>query len=209
VWLVRQAARYLPGTFRGHPRRAKNLSTSTLEFAEIRKEHGFFEICQTPALASEVTLQPIRRYPGILDGAIVFGDILVIPQAMGMAVEVKLGPYFPDPLQTPDDLQKLKMVIDIKTDLKYMLDAISLTRHNLDGEVPVIGFAGAPWTLLVLMTGGGSQTQKQAKKWLFAYPQETGAFLQRLAEICVDFLVAQVEAGAQVCMHKCSNEDDN
>ncbi|EIN10936.1 Uroporphyrinogen decarboxylase [Punctularia strigosozonata HHB-11173 SS5] len=179
VWLVRQAARYLP------------------EFMEIRKSHEFFEICKTPSLACEVTMQPIRRYTGILDGAIIFGDILVIPQVMGMTVEVKLGPYFPDPLQTPSDLRKLKMEVEIETALEYMLNAISLTRRRLEGEVPVIGFTGAPWTLLVLMTGGGSQTQKQAKRWLYSYPQETATFLGRLAEICIDFLVAQVQAGAQ------------
>lgn len=107
----------------------------------VRKQHDFFEICQTPALACEVTLQPIRRFD--LDASIIFSDILVIPQAFGMHVEMRPGPVFADPLQTPDDLKKLEPVGAVDK-LRYVGEAIKLTRHKLDGKVPLFGFTGAP-----------------------------------------------------------------
>lgn len=107
----------------------------------MRKQHDFFEICQTPALACEVTLQPIRRFD--LDASIIFSDILVIPQAFGMHVEMRPGPVFADPLRTPDDMKKLTPTGAVDK-LKYVGDAIKLTRHRLDGKVPLFGFTGAP-----------------------------------------------------------------
>lgn len=103
--------------------------------------HDFFEICRTPELACEVTMQPIRRFD--LDASIIFSDILVIPQALGMVVEMKPGPFFPEPLATPQDLDKLTPNGAIER-LTYVGDAISLMRHKLDGKVPLIGFTGAP-----------------------------------------------------------------
>ena len=150
-------------------------------------------------MATEITLQPIRRYTGLLDAAIIFSDILVVPQAMGMEVQMKPGPYFPDPLVTPADVAKLRSVVDVDTELKYVFDAISRTRRELDGEVPLIGFCGAPWTLFAYMIeGGGSKTFEKAKIWIFKYPEESKALLLRIADVCVDFLVGQVKAGAQV-----------
>ena len=120
---------------------------------------------------------------------------------MGMTVEMLpgKGPHFPDPLQTPEDIGKLPAVIDTDKELKYVYDAITLTRSNLQGEVPLIGFCGAPWTLFAYMIeGGGSKTLQLAKTWIFKWPEESKALLKRIADICADFLVGQIRAGAQV-----------
>ena len=168
----------------------------------MRADHDFFEICRTPALAMEVTLQPIRRYSGLLDAAIIFSDILVVPQAMGMEVIMNPGPHFPNPLITPADAEKLPKVVDVDKELGYVYEAITQTRHALDGEVPLIGFCGAPWTLFSYMIeGGGSKTFQKCKAWLFKYPEESKALLNRIADVCVDFLVGQIKAGAQVCIY--------
>ncbi|KAF7353089.1 Uroporphyrinogen decarboxylase [Mycena venus] len=181
VWIMRQAGRYLP------------------EFREVRKSHEFFDICRTPDLATEVTLQPIRRYTGLLDASIIFSDILVIPQAMGMEVLMNPGPSFPDPLNVPADVDKLRKVVDVEKELGYVYKAITQTRMALAGEVPLIGFCGAPWTLFVYMIeGGGSKTYQKVKTWIFKYPEESKALLLRIADVCVDFLVGQVKAGAQL-----------
>lgn len=118
---------------------------------------------------------------------------------MGIEVLMNPGPHFPDPLVTPDDVKKLKQKVDVNKELKYVFDAITRTRHGLKGEVPLIGFCGAPWTLFAYMIeGGGSKTLQRAKTWLFKYPEESKALLMRIADVCVDFLVGQVKAGAQV-----------
>jgi len=172
-----------------------------LEFRALREKYDFFTICQTPELACEITLQPVRRYTGLLDAAIIFSDILVVPKAMGMTVEMLpgKGPHFPEPLQTPEDIGKLPKVIDTDKELKYVYDAITLTRSKLQGEVPLIGFCGAPWTLFAYMIeGGGSKTLQLAKTWIFKWPEESKALLKRIADICADFLVGQIRAGAQV-----------
>lgn len=150
-------------------------------------------------MATKITLQPIQRYTGLLDASIIFSDILVIPQAMGMEVLMTPGPHFPDPLNTPADIAKLSPVVDVGKELKYVFDAITRTRKELKGEVPLIGFCGAPWTLFAYMIeGGGSKTLQKAKTWIFKYPEESKALLLRIADVCVDFLVGQVRAGAQV-----------
>ncbi|KAH9943027.1 uroporphyrinogen decarboxylase [Epithele typhae] len=181
VWVMRQAGRYLP------------------EFLAVRAKHGFFEICRTPDLAMEVTLQPIRRYSGLVDAAIIFSDILVVPQAMGMEVQMNPGPHFPDPLVTPADVEKLTKNVDVDKELGYVYAAITRTRTALAGEVPLIGFCGAPWTLFSYMIeGGGSKTFQKCKSWLFKHPIESKALLNRIADICIDFLVGQIKAGAQL-----------
>ncbi|KAI9592746.1 uroporphyrinogen decarboxylase-like protein [Syncephalis fuscata] len=183
VWVMRQAGRYLP------------------EFREMRAEHDFFRVCRTPELAARVTLQPIERFEGLLDASIIFCDILVIPQALGMTVEMVpgKGPHFPEPLQTPDDLARLTENVDVIAELGYALDAITLTRKQLDGRVPLFGFCGAPWTLMAYMIeGGGSKTFSKAKTWLYQYPEASAKLLERLTVVLVDFLVAQVNAGAQI-----------
>jgi len=135
-----------------------------------------------------------------VDAAIIFSDILVVPQAMGMEVIMNPGPHFPDPLNTLEDVEtKLHKVVDVKKELGYVFEAITMTRKALKGEVPLIGFTGAPWTLFAYMIeGGGSKTLQKAKRWLFLYPSESKALLHRIAVICAEFLVGQVEAGAQV-----------
>ncbi|KAJ3639803.1 hypothetical protein Zmor_003139 [Zophobas morio] len=179
VWIMRQAGRYLP------------------EFMSLRQNHSFFEMCQNPELACEVTLMPIKRYN--LDAAIIFSDILVIPQALGMVVEMKpgVGPVLPEPL-TFENISKLEPKGVIER-LKYVGEAITLTRHKLEGKVPLFGFTGAPWTLLGYMVeGGGSRTLSKAKKWLYAYPEVCHRLMYLLTRIIVDYLVMQVEAGAQI-----------
>ncbi|KAJ5934169.1 hypothetical protein N7466_003716 [Penicillium verhagenii] len=174
------------------------------EYHEAKGGRDFFECCRSPEIASTLTLQPIDRYDGLVDAAIIFSDILVIPQAMGMVVEMvdKKGPHFPEPLQSPDDGQYEKVLakkVDVKAELDYVYKAITLTRLKLKGRVPLIGFCGAPWTLLCYMVeGGGSKLFIQSKKWVYKYPKESQALLQKIAEICVEYLALQVAAGAQL-----------
>ncbi|CAG9764220.1 unnamed protein product [Ceutorhynchus assimilis] len=179
IWIMRQAGRYLP------------------EFQEYRKQHSFFEICQNPEYACEVTLMPLRRFD--LDAAIIFSDILVIPQALGMEVEMRpgVGPVLPEPL-TLQHVEKLKAEGAVKK-LEYVGHAINLTRHKLEGKVPLIGFTGAPWTLMAYMIeGGGSKTYSKAKKWLYASKEESHKLLGLLTDVIVDYLVMQIEYGAQI-----------
>ena len=129
---------------------------------------------------------------------------MVVPQAMGMEVIMNPGPFFPDPLKSPADVAKLKEMVDVNIELKYVFDAITMTRHGLKGEVPLIGFCGAPWTLMAYMIeGGGSRTFQKSKQWLFKYPAESKALLMKIANVCADFLVGQVKAGAQVGRSSC------
>lgn len=152
IWIMRQAGRYLP------------------EYHTVRnKAKDFFDLCQTPALATEVTMQPIERYP--LDASIVFSDILVIPQVLGLEVVMLpgKGPSFPSPLQTPDDLNKLKnsSSVNVKESLGYTLETVRLVRNQLDGRASLIGFCGAPWTLMAYMIEGeGSKVKKKSNKKL-------------------------------------------
>ncbi|KAK2787331.1 Uroporphyrinogen decarboxylase in heme biosynthesis [Onygenales sp. PD_12] len=186
IWIMRQAGRYLP------------------EYHEAKGQHDFFACCRSPEIASTLTLQPIERYSGLIDAAIIFSDILVIPQAMGMTVEMidKKGPSFPQPLKSPDDgqyEQVLNKQVDVAKELDYVYKAITLTRHKLAGRVPLIGFCGAPWTLLCYMVeGGGSKMFIQSKTWVFKYADAAKAMLQKIAEICVEYLALQVKAGAQL-----------
>ncbi|KAF1997594.1 uroporphyrinogen decarboxylase-like protein [Amniculicola lignicola CBS 123094] len=186
MWVMRQAGRYLP------------------EYHEAKGTHDFFECCRSPEIASTLTLQPIERFEGLIDAAIIFSDILVIPQAMGMEVIMvdKKGPHFPDPLQTPEDKQYKEVMerkVDVKESLDYVYKAITLTRQKLKGRVPLIGFCGAPWTLLSYMVeGGGSKMFIQVKTWVYKYSEESKALLQKIAELCVEYLALQVQAGAQM-----------
>ncbi len=181
-----QAGRYLP------------------EYHEVKDDRDFFQCCRTPEIACALTLQPIDRYAGLIDAAIIFSDILVIPQAMGMTVEMvdKKGPHFPHPLISPDDGQYQQLLdrdVDVKETLDYVYQAITLTRHRLQGRVPLIGFCGGPWTLLSYMVeGGGSKLFVQAKTWIYKYPDASRKMLQKIAELCVEYLARQVQAGAQV-----------
>jgi uroporphyrinogen decarboxylase len=174
------------------------------EYHEAKGNRDFFECCRDPEIASTITIQPVDRYEGLIDAAIIFSDILVIPQAMGMTVEMvdKKGPHFPEPLRSPTDGQYEKVMardVDVKAELDYVYKAITLTRTKLNGRVPLIGFCGAPWTLLCYMVeGGGSKMFIQSKTWIYKYPKESQALLQKIAEICVEYLALQVAAGAQL-----------
>ncbi|CAH0562712.1 unnamed protein product [Brassicogethes aeneus] len=179
IWIMRQAGRYLP------------------EFQEFRKKHTFFEICQNPELACEVTLMPIRRFE--LDAAIIFSDILVIPQALGMIVEMRpgVGPVLPEPL-TLENFDKLTPEGAVQR-LQYVGDAITLSRMRLEGKVPLFGFTGAPWTLMGYMVeGGGSKTMSKAKKWLYGHPELSHKLLSMLTDVIIDYLVMQIRSGAQI-----------
>jgi uroporphyrinogen decarboxylase len=151
-----------------------------------------------------LTLQPIERYADLIDAAIIFSDILVIPQAMGMEVQMidGIGPKFPHPLRSPQDEQYQQLVkrqVDVKKELDYVYKAITVTRQKLQGRVPLFGFCGAPWTLLCYMVeGGGTKLFIQAKTWVFKYGEESKVMLQKMAEICVEYLALQVAAGAQI-----------
>lgn len=177
------------------------------EYHEAKGNKDFFECCRSPEIASTLTLQPIERFAGLIDAAIIFSDILVIPQAMGMTVEMvdKKGPHFPNPLKSPTDGQYQHVIerhCDVAKELDYVYKAITLTRQKLDGRVPLIGFCGAPWTLFCYMTeGGGTKLFKESKTWIYKYPKETKALLQKIAELCVEYLALQVQAGAQVRFH--------
>ncbi|RYP58162.1 hypothetical protein DL769_009071 [Monosporascus sp. CRB-8-3] len=186
VWIMRQAGRYLP------------------EYHEAKGDRDFFECCRDPEVASTLTLQPIDRYDGLIDAAIIFSDILVVPQALGMVVEMvdKKGPHFPAPLKSPDDGQYEKVLrkdVDVAAELDYVYKAIALTRKKLKGRVPLIGFCGAPWTLFCYMVeGGGSKFFVESKKWIYRYPEASKAMLRKIAEVCVEYLALQVKAGAQL-----------
>lgn len=180
VWMMRQAGRYLP------------------EYRETRKEAGdFMTLCQTPELACEVTLQPLRRFP--FDAAILFSDILTIPDAMGLGLyfEEGEGPRFKKVIRSAADVDGLPE-LDVGSDLSYVTDAVSLIRRELDGSVPLIGFSGSPWTLATYMIEGGSSKDfRTAKQFMYDQPEAMHRLLQRLADAVTDYLNAQIEAGAQ------------
>jgi len=179
VWMMRQAGRYLP------------------EYRAVRARADFLTMIHTPELAARVTLQPVDILG--VDAAIIFSDILVVPAAMGLelTVEEGTGPRFHDPIGSPGDLERLRDV-DVERDLGYVLEALRLTRAELRGRVPLIGFAGAPWTLMSYMVeGAGTRTFTRAKRFLVEQPSGAHALLGRLAATISRFLEAQVVAGAQ------------
>jgi uroporphyrinogen decarboxylase len=179
VWMMRQAGRYLP------------------EYRAVRARADFLTMVRTPELAAEVTLQPVDRLH--VDAAIIFSDILVVPQAMGMRLSVDdgVGPRFHQPLRSPADFQRLREV-HAEDALGYVLDAIRMARRELDGRVPLIGFAGGPWTLLSYMIeGGGSKSFSYAKRLLVEDPSLAHRMLAVLARAVGEFLIAQVRAGAE------------
>ena len=177
IWIMRQAGRYLP------------------EFRAVRKKVDFLTLCKTPELAAEVTLQPIDLIG--VDAAIIFSDILVIPEAMGMHLEMHegIGPVFPQPIRKKADTENLQ-VLDPTVHLRYVLDAIALTRKGLNGRVPLIGFSGSPWTLLAYMVEGkGSKTFSNVKKMIYSNPKLAHNLLDKISDAVSDYLAAQMEAG--------------
>ena len=183
VWIMRQAGRYLP------------------EYRAIREQAGnFMALCKTPELACEATLQPLRRFP--LDAAILFSDILTVPDAMGLGLSVveHHGPRFEKTVRSAADLRRLGR-IDPCSDLAYVLDAVRLIKRELDGRAPLIGFAGSPWTTAAYMIEGVSGTDfRRGKKLLYQEPALAGKLLRLLADVISDYLAAQAEAGADAVM---------
>src|SRR6476620_3858209 len=178
VWMMRQAGRYLP------------------DYIKLRNKYDFFTRVQTPELATEITLQPVDQVG--VDAAIIFSDILVIPQAMGLEVlmEEGKGPSLPKTVKTQQDIDALNTA-NADEHLKYVLDALSLTKKELNGRVPLIGFAGAPWTILCYMVeGNGSKTWDKAKQFAYTQPELAHQLLQKITDITIDYLKAQVKAGA-------------
>lgn len=177
IWIMRQAGRYLP------------------EYRAVRKKFDFLTMCKTPELAAEVTLQPIDLIG--VDAAIIFSDILVIPEAMGMLLEMHEGegPVFPNPIRNEDDAKNLKD-IDPTVELKYVLDAVKLTKNNLNRRVPLIGFSGSPWTLLSYMVEGrGSKSFSKVKKLIYNNPKLAHNLLDKIAYAATAYLCAKIEAG--------------
>ena len=183
IWIMRQAGRYLP------------------EYRATRAKAGdFLTLCKTPQLACEVTLQPLDRFD--LDAAILFSDILTIPDAMGLGLEFKEGdgPTFSRPLRNSRDIQNLS-VLDPHDELSYVTDAVSLIRKELDGRVPLIGFSGSPWTLATYMVEGGSSKDfSKVKGMLYDNPSDMQKLLNILSDSVAAYLNAQIEAGAQAVM---------
>src|SRR6476659_2082625 len=180
VWMMRQAGRYLP------------------EYRVLREKYGFFERCQTPELAFEITIQPVDIIG--VDAAILFSDILVVPQAMGLEVQLieSKGPFLPDPIKTAVDLQRVR-VPEVDETLSYVFDSIKLIKQELNDRVPLIGFARAPWTLLCYMVQGkGSKTFDEAKAFCYAQPELAHQLLQMITDTTISYLKGQVKAGADV-----------
>ena len=180
VWMMRQAGRYLP------------------DYLKLKEKYSFFERCQNPRLATEITIQPVEQVG--VDAAIIFSDILVVPQAMGLEVQMVegKGPFLPDPVQNKNDLQRLR-VPDVEESLGYVFEALTLTRRTLAGRVPLIGFAGAPWTLLCYMVQGkGSKTFDEAKAFCFSQPELAHQLLQMITDTTIAYCKGQARAGADV-----------
>jgi uroporphyrinogen decarboxylase len=180
LWVMRQAGRYLP------------------EYRQLRAEAGsFMNLCSNPELACEVTLQPLRRFK--LDAAILFSDILTIPDAMGLGLYFAEGegPKFERVISQASDVESLKRP-DPASSLAYVMDAVSLIRKTLNGDVPLIGFSGSPWTLATYMVeGGSSKTFPKIKRMLYSEPATMHLLLDKLADSVIDYLNAQIESGAQ------------
>lgn len=177
VWMMRQAGRYLP------------------DFMKLKAQYDFFTRCRTPELATEITVMPIDQVG--TDAAILFSDILVVPQAMNVPFEMKagLGPWLENPVRTAGDVDKV-FVPDVEQELGYVMDAIRMTKHELDNRVPLIGFAGSPWTILCYtVEGQGSKSFDKAKGFCFSQPEAAHQLLQKITDTTIKYLKAKVKNG--------------
>src|SRR5882724_1693580 len=180
VWMMRQAGRYLP------------------DYMKLKEKYSFFERVQTPELATAITIHPVDQIG--VDAAIIFSDILVVPQAMGLEVQLieNKGPFLPDPIKNSEDLKRIH-IPDVHEKLNYVFEALRLTKKELNGKVPLIGFAGAPWTLLCYMVEGkGSKTFDQAKAFCYTQPELAHQLLQMITDTTIQYVKQQVKAGADV-----------
>lgn len=177
VWMMRQAGRYLP------------------DFMKLKEKYDFFTRCQTPELATEITIMPIDQIGP--DAAILFSDILVIPQAMNIEVEMRpgVGPWLPNPIRTAADLDRV-VVPDVADSLSYVMEAIDMTKDALANRVPLIGFAGSPWTILCYcVQGQGSKNFDKAKEFCFTQPDAAHDLLQRITDTTIAYLHEKVKHG--------------
>ena len=180
VWMMRQAGRYLP------------------DFMKLKEKYDFFTRCQTPELASEITVMPIDQIG--TDAAILFSDILVVPQAMGVEVQMKpdFGPWLPNPIRSQADIDRVETP-DVNDRLHYVMEAITHSLERLDNRVPLIGFAGAPWTIFCyLIQGQGSKTFDKAKTFCFSQPESAHKLLQKITDTTIAYLRAKHKAGVHV-----------
>ena len=180
VWMMRQAGRYLP------------------DFMKLKEKYDFFTRCQTPELASEITVMPIDQIG--TDAAILFSDILVVPQAMGVEVQMKpdFGPWLPNPIRSQADVDRVETP-DVNDRLHYVMEAITHSLERLDNRVPLIGFAGAPWTIFCYMIQGqGSKTFDKAKAFCFSQPESAHKLLQKITDTTIAYLRAKHKAGVHV-----------
>jgi uroporphyrinogen decarboxylase len=182
VWLMRQAGRILP------------------QYRALRgKLSGFKELVETPHLAAEVTIQPVDELG--VDAAIIFSDILVIPEAMGLTYEMveKKGPWFPKTIESLSDVEKLGSGENVLGELQYVFDALSVTKKELNGRVPLIGFAGAPWTIFsYMLEGSGSKTFSKARKFLYQNPTVAHLLLDKITDTTIAYLKQKVRSGANM-----------
>lgn len=180
VWLMRQAGRILP------------------EYRAVRsKLSGFKELVETPEFATEVTIQPVDLLN--VDAAIIFSDILVIPEAMGLPYQMleQKGPWFENTIRSAEELNRLDTHVDVQDRLWYVFEALKQTKAALNGRVPLIGFAGAPWTILCYMVEGkGSKTFSESRKFLYTQPAVAHQLLQRITDVTIAYLKGQIAAGA-------------
>ena len=177
VWMMRQAGRYLP------------------EFRALRDKYDFFTRCRTPELVADITTQPVNIVG--VDASILFSDILLVPQAVGIDIEMKeqVGPYLPHPIRTKADIDRVQ-IPDVSETLGYVMEGIRLTKERLAGEVPLIGFAGAPWTIFCYaVEGKGSKNFDTAKSFAFSYPEWTAELLQKITDTTIAYLREKVKAG--------------
>ncbi|TQD40620.1 uroporphyrinogen decarboxylase [Haloflavibacter putidus] len=177
VWMMRQAGRYLP------------------DFMKLKEKYDFFTRCRTPELATEITVMPIEQVG--TDAAILFSDILVVPQAMQIKVEMKpgVGPWLPNPIRSAKAVENV-VVPDVKEELGYVMDAIKMTKKALNNEVPLIGFAGSPWTIMCYaVQGQGSKNFDKAKQFCFQEPEAAHALLQKITDTTIVYLKEKVNAG--------------
>lgn len=180
VWIMRQAGRYLP------------------DFMKLKHKYDFFTRCRTPELATEITVMPINQIG--TDAAILFSDILVVPQAMGIEIEMKpgVGPWLPHPVRTTAQVKDI-VIPDVHERLDYVFEAIKMTKQALNDEVPLIGFAGSPWTILCyLVQGQGSKNFDKAKQFCFKQPVVAHELLQKITDTTIAYLKEKVNAGVDV-----------
>ncbi|KJP88936.1 uroporphyrinogen decarboxylase [Plasmodium fragile] len=190
VWFMRQAGRYLP------------------EYREMRSKYDFFQMCQNPELASEVTIMPLKRFP--CDMLVIFSDILIIFVAMGMNITFveNIGPTFDQTISSFKQFQKLTLSLEqVIKNLHYVYDAISLTKDKIKNAVPILGFAGSPFTLFTYLTKNNKKTYEDSIRMVYESPGDVNKILSKLSEVCVSHLINQIDAGANVVQLFDSNAD--